>query len=527
MSLLLNNLVTYARAALTKLQVAAGAKTVVGYNATTGKMILPDGTAMTAPASYGTGVDTFLTTPSSANLKAALTDETGSGAAVFANTPTLVTPVIGAATGTSLELAAGGAAGRRMVVSDNATPASAVAGPAGTLVQFVGADSVGNTVLFDTYAAAPQFVGRRATGTIASKTAVTINQNLAVFEGRGYGATTYSGSVVGIRLQAAETFTDATQATQIVFMTTPTGSITTTEAGRVTPSGDLWMGGTPGSASKLSSTVADGKYQLTLIGTTKALRFGTDAAAFTIAAVDNTLSVSFQPLIVNGSTLNWRTGNLSAVSINAARDVSVDAGNLVLPKTSGVGIMVDTTTPTFGWKDIIGQLIPSGGGVSPSFNVFRGTLRAYQFTVNDEISFAFHIPHDYAPGTDIYVHVHWAHASAAVTSGAVTWSIVHSYAKGHNQAAFPAEKTVTVTQNASTTQYQHMIAEAVVSTSTGGGTATLMDRAVIEPDGLLLVRMFPSANTVNGTPEPFVFTCDVHYQSTQLPTKNKAPNFYA
>jgi hypothetical protein len=47
-------------------------------------------------------VATFLATPSSANLAAALTDETGTGANVFANTPTLVTPVIGAATGTSL-----------------------------------------------------------------------------------------------------------------------------------------------------------------------------------------------------------------------------------------------------------------------------------------------------------------------------------------------------------------------------------------------------------------------------------------
>jgi hypothetical protein len=38
----------------------------------------------------------------SANLASALTDETGTGANVFANTPTLVTPVIGVATGTSL-----------------------------------------------------------------------------------------------------------------------------------------------------------------------------------------------------------------------------------------------------------------------------------------------------------------------------------------------------------------------------------------------------------------------------------------
>ena len=58
----------------------------------------------TGITSFGTGIATFLGTPSSANLAATVTDETGSGALVFANTPTLVTPAIGAATGTSLNL---------------------------------------------------------------------------------------------------------------------------------------------------------------------------------------------------------------------------------------------------------------------------------------------------------------------------------------------------------------------------------------------------------------------------------------
>ena len=43
----------------------------------------------------GTGVATFLGTPSSANLIAAVTDETGTGALVFATSPTLVTPALG------------------------------------------------------------------------------------------------------------------------------------------------------------------------------------------------------------------------------------------------------------------------------------------------------------------------------------------------------------------------------------------------------------------------------------------------
>lgn len=46
----------------------------------------------------GTGVATFLATPTSANLAAAVTNETGSGALVFATSPTLVTPILGTPT---------------------------------------------------------------------------------------------------------------------------------------------------------------------------------------------------------------------------------------------------------------------------------------------------------------------------------------------------------------------------------------------------------------------------------------------
>jgi hypothetical protein len=56
---------------------------------------LPVGNGGTGITSFGSGVATFLGTPSSANLAAALTDETGSGSAVFATSPTLVTPALG------------------------------------------------------------------------------------------------------------------------------------------------------------------------------------------------------------------------------------------------------------------------------------------------------------------------------------------------------------------------------------------------------------------------------------------------
>lgn len=56
----------------------------------------------TGVSGLGTGVATFLATPSSANLISAVTDETGTGALVFANTPTLVTPVLGTPTSGNL-----------------------------------------------------------------------------------------------------------------------------------------------------------------------------------------------------------------------------------------------------------------------------------------------------------------------------------------------------------------------------------------------------------------------------------------
>lgn len=56
---------------------------------------LPISTGVSGLAS---GIATFLGNPTSANLASALADETGSGAAVFATSPTLVTPILGTPT---------------------------------------------------------------------------------------------------------------------------------------------------------------------------------------------------------------------------------------------------------------------------------------------------------------------------------------------------------------------------------------------------------------------------------------------
>ncbi len=82
---------------------SAGAGTVTHTGALTANaLVIGNGTDDIKVTTTGAGILTLLGTPSSANLAAALTDETGTGAAVFANTPTLVTPILGTPTSGAL-----------------------------------------------------------------------------------------------------------------------------------------------------------------------------------------------------------------------------------------------------------------------------------------------------------------------------------------------------------------------------------------------------------------------------------------
>lgn len=203
--------------------------------------------------------------------------------------------------------------------------------------------------------------------------------------------------------------------------------------------------------------------------------------------------------------------------------------NVVFPGASGDGIQVNQGGPEYPWRDLIGEITVRGSGATdPNWNVFRTNLRNYQFAVNDECWLVFHMPHDYVPGTDLHLHFHWAHAATTVTGGSVTWGYNVSYAKGHNQAAFPATTDGTLVANASTTQYQHIISETQITASVPG--AGQFSNAALEVDGLLLVRVYLSANNITvsggGVPEPFLFTADIHYQSTNIGTAGKAPPFY-
>lgn len=200
------------------------------------------------------------------------------------------------------------------------------------------------------------------------------------------------------------------------------------------------------------------------------------------------------------------------------RDAS---GSIVLGDDAGSGIKVDVEAPVFGWRDLIGDISVRGlGAADPTYAVYGTTpLRGFQFsaTTMQEVFIVYHVPHDWVPGTDIFFHAHWSNAAATPSTGDVVWKFDYSFAEGFDQAEFPAVSTVSVTQTCPATQYRHMVAE-----TTGVSIPSM------EVDGLLLVRVYrDAANVADTCTDPvFLHTADIHYQSTNMATVNKAPSFY-
>jgi len=151
----------------------------------------------TGVSGLGTGIATLLGTPSSANLAAAITDETGSGSLVFGTSPSLTTPTIGggganfsgSVSGTT-NVRASSAAGSTTITLPAVTGTVITTGDTGTVTSTIIAnDTIVNA---DINSSAAIAVSKLAASTISG---VTLGSNLnALTIGTGLSGTSYNGS---------------------------------------------------------------------------------------------------------------------------------------------------------------------------------------------------------------------------------------------------------------------------------------------------------------------------------------------
>ena len=239
-----------------------------------------------------------------------------------------------------------------------------------------------------------------------------------------------------------------------------------------------------------------------------------------------------QHRLIHNDLRNQKFGNVQAgnyVEITSTGDIKLyGTANLIFQKASGNGIQVDTTTPTFGWRDLTGTVVEGTGANKPTHSTYRNGIKQFLFGVGDETFINYHIPHDYVAGTDIYLHIHWSHIDAGVSGGTITFDGEITYSKGHQQASgsvFPTSRTTQITPTVEAVPFKHMVSEIQLSATSPSGTQ--LDSDDIEPDGMVITRIEFSADNMTGAnPSIFIHEADIHYQSTNIATKQKTPDFY-
>lgn len=184
-----------------------------------------------------------------------------------------------------------------------------------------------------------------------------------------------------------------------------------------------------------------------------------------------------------------------------------------------------------GWKDLIGDVFPKTTGVgSPTLTNWVTQTRWFNYAAGEDGDVLWHIPHDLKPGSEMFLHAHWGHNGTNI-SGSLVINCYLTYAKGHQQQSFGAEKqialSVTNLNISNTPQHFHRVDEVPLSVPLG--TASLLDANQIEVDGVILMHFDVGTipTITGGSGKPFIFTFDIHYQTDRFATRRRAPDFYS
>lgn len=284
----------------------------------------------TGVSGLGAGVADFLATPSSANLASAVTDETGTGALVFANSPTLVTPALGTPSSGTLTNCSGlpistGVSGLGTGVADFlATPSSANLASAVT-------DETGTGALV--FGTSPSFTTSVTTGSatfgVFDTTATTVNAfGAATTLNLGYDGTSASTTNVAVGTTGSGATNTINIGTSGASGSTTNINLGSSAGGTVTVNKDLVVSGSltvNGTVTTINSTtisVDDKNIELgsvyspddtTADGGGITLKGATDK---TILWVNSTDSWTFNQNVELGSGYAYRINGASVLSGN-------------------------------------------------------------------------------------------------------------------------------------------------------------------------------------------------------------------